>query len=167
MDACSPRDGDTWHPLRFDHHARTYASFVTNAGQHNTLRIQREDQAWTRMLLPDIYHTPVRTEDTRYGGLIGELPIFLALIAFSTSREYLPSVLPRVFIGGSWIVHPYQQPRKSHYSFGPIIQYSYLTGTNQRGVVVTVYTCPSNYAGGSTAYDLDQYENGNLGKYFH
>ncbi|KAF2647821.1 hypothetical protein K491DRAFT_685214 [Lophiostoma macrostomum CBS 122681] len=148
-DACSPKD-DNWHPLRFDHHDRSYASFVTNAGQHNTLRVQREDQAWAKLLLPDIYHTPMRTEDTRYGGLIGELPIFLALIAFSTSREYLPSVLPRVFSQGSWVVHPYQQPR-----------------TDQRGVVVTVYTCPSSYAEGSTAYDLEQYELGNLGKYFH
>jgi hypothetical protein len=73
------------------------------------------------MLLPDIYHTTVRTGDTRYGGIIGELPIFLALIAFSTSREYLPNVLPRVFNGGSWIVHPYQQPSKSYWLFVPNI----------------------------------------------
>lgn len=110
-DATSPPEGENWHPLRFEHSDQDYSSFLTNAGDQPILRVQRSDQQWPRMLLPDIYHTPVRTVSQQYGGLTGELPIFLALIAFSTSREWLPNVLPTVFTGGAWGVHDYQLPR--------------------------------------------------------
>jgi hypothetical protein len=75
------------------------------------LRVQRRDQAWPRLLLPDIYHTPTLTPHQQYGGLTGELPIFLALIAFSTSRDWLPNVLPTVFQNGAWVLH--QHPVQS------------------------------------------------------
>lgn len=164
-DATNPPPGEAWQPLSFEHSNRDYSSFLTNAGQYATLRIQRTDQEWPRMLLPDIHHTPSRTPYMQYGGLTGELPIFLALIAHSTSREWLPSVLPTVFTGGQWRVHPHQFPRKigcDHIGYKPLT----AAGTNERGVVVHVWACPSTYAQGS-ANELEQYENGNLGKYFN
>jgi hypothetical protein len=106
-DVAAPPEGETWHPLRFDHNPHDYSSFLTNAGQQTMLRVQRNDQAWPRLLLPDIYHTPTLTQHRQYGGLTGELPIFLALIAFSTSRDWLPNVLPNVFSGGAWVPHRY------------------------------------------------------------
>lgn len=163
--AINPPESENWHPLRFDHHPTDYSSFLTNAGDQPTLRAQRTDQEWPKMLLPDIYHTPTRTPYQQYGGLTGELPLLLALVAFSTSREWLPNVLPTVFVDGAWKVHEYQLPSKIRYK----IYCAALTseGTNRRGVIVSVYTCPQNYAGGSTADELEQYEHGNLGKYFN
>ncbi|KAF2746050.1 hypothetical protein M011DRAFT_459574 [Sporormia fimetaria CBS 119925] len=148
-DATKPED-DGWHPLRFNHSTTDYASFLTNAGQHDTLCVQRRDQQWPRMLLPDVYHTNMVTESQQYGGLVGELPILLALVAFSTSRDWLENVLPLVFKDGGWQIHSYKVPRM-----------------DKRGVVVTVYTCPSTLAGGSTKTDLEQYEHGCFGKYYY
>ncbi|KAF2191808.1 hypothetical protein K469DRAFT_804780 [Zopfia rhizophila CBS 207.26] len=148
-DATNPPASETWHPLSFDHEGHEYSSFLTNAGQQPTLYCQRADQHWPRMLLPDIYHSRVPTTGT-YGGLIGELPIFLALVAFSVARQLVPQILQQLFIGGAWITHNYPHGR-----------------LNQRGVVVYVYTCPSNYDGGSSEHDLDAFEKGNLGKYYH
>lgn len=110
-DALNPSDEATWHPLRFEHSPINYSSYLTPAGTESILRVQRTDQQWPRMLLPDIYHTSVRSETSSYGGLTGELPIFLALIAFSTSKDWLPNVLPIVFVGGAWTTHEYQLPR--------------------------------------------------------
>ncbi|KAF2871177.1 hypothetical protein BDV95DRAFT_607448 [Massariosphaeria phaeospora] len=149
-DATNPQDYDSWQPLRFDHSNTDYSSYLTNAGQHPTLRVQRSDQQWPRMLLPDIYHAQIWTNTQAYGGLTGDLPILLALIAHSVPRDRLPSVLPTLFNEGAWGVHQLRWPR-----------------TNQRGVVVTVYTCPSTWAGGSTTHELEQYEHGALGKYYN
>lgn len=111
-DALSPIPGEHWQPLRFDHSDTDYSSFLTNAGEHSTLRVQRLEQRWQSMLLPDIYHTSIMTDHRQYGGLTGELPILLALIALSTKREWVPNVLPMTFVNGAWAGHPYQVPSK-------------------------------------------------------
>ncbi|KAF1848010.1 uncharacterized protein K460DRAFT_66994 [Cucurbitaria berberidis CBS 394.84] len=149
-DATDPPDDDDWHPLKFDHSPTDYSSFLTNAGANDTLRCQRADQTWPQMLLPDIYRTAASTTSPGYGGLTGELPIFIALMAHTTSRQYLPSVIPHMFNNQAWLEHAHQYQR-----------------TEQRGVVVTVYTCPVSWAGGSTFDDLAGYERGDLGKYFN
>jgi hypothetical protein len=102
---------ESWQRLRFDHDENNYSLFLSSAGQHSQLRVQRDDQIWTRLLLPDIYYSPVCTQDPNYGGLIGELGILLALIALSTSREYLPDILPTMYSEGSWKVHEYYSGR--------------------------------------------------------
>ncbi|KAF2734315.1 hypothetical protein EJ04DRAFT_247237 [Polyplosphaeria fusca] len=148
-DATNPPDDENWHPLRFEHDERDYSSYLTNAGSHSTLRTQRLNQTWPRLLLPDIYHNPEPTPYEGYGGLKGELPIFLSLVAFSTPRNWLENVLPTMWSDGAWRVHGYFQPR--------------LSG---RGVIVTVYTAPTEWDGGSGSLDLEQIENGNWGKYY-
>lgn len=113
-DATTLTNGDwhSWHTLTFDHYD-DYSSYLTNAGEHHTLCIQRSGQRWPTLLLPDIYHTGRRiTSASQYGGLIGELPILLGLIALSTPRAWLPNVLPTMFMGGKWQIHQYSQPRK-------------------------------------------------------
>ncbi|KAF2113808.1 hypothetical protein BDV96DRAFT_117764 [Lophiotrema nucula] len=150
-DATDPSDDENWHPLRFEWDEQDgYSSYLTNAAEHNTLRIQRAQQQWPSLLLPDIYHTTQLTPYQQYGGLKGELPIFLALMALSTSREWLPNVLPTIFAGGQFIPHTYGLPR-----------------TNQRGVVVAVYTAPHLLQDGSAQNELRDYEEGRLGKYFY
>ncbi|KAF2269368.1 hypothetical protein CC78DRAFT_278167 [Lojkania enalia] len=148
-DATTAIEWDNWHPLRFDHDSSDYSSFLTNAGTENTLFYQRPDQVWPRILLPDIYHTTRAMGYGTYGGLKGELPIFLALQALSTSKDEFLRVLPYLFVDGEWRTHNHPHPR-----------------TNQRGVVVYVWTVPTSYAGGSTSRDLEKYEQGLYGKYY-
>jgi hypothetical protein len=117
-DARWPQNGDTWHPLQFAYYDdKTYSSFLTNAGQSQTLRLQPQDRRWADLILPNTNHTSTPATRQDWGGVVGELPIFLALLAFSTSREYLPNVLPRTFIKGVWSpTHDWQMDRKLNLS---------------------------------------------------
>ncbi|KAH9882313.1 hypothetical protein J1614_000549 [Plenodomus biglobosus] len=147
--AIRPPRHDDWHALKFDHSPNDFSSFLTNAGQHDTLCCQRRDQTWPRMLLPDIYHTTTPGHRLDHGGLTGELPILLGLMAHTTTRENLPFVIPYMFRNSKWQEHEYQSQR-----------------TENRGVIVTVYTCPEHWAGGSTRANIHAYECGDFGKYF-
>jgi hypothetical protein len=63
------------------------------------------------MLLPDIYHTTRPSpQNTGSGGLIGDLPIFLALVALSLPQgpQWLPHFLSTMFRDGVW--QPHQMP---------------------------------------------------------
>lgn len=172
-DARRPPIDDDWHPLQFAYYNEDYSSYLTHAGQWQTLRLQPQDERWADMLLPSTNHTHTRATGTRYGGLTGELPVFLALLAFSTCREYLPNVLPTTLSNGAWIsTHAWQMPSK----WGPLYRAHrplIFAGIHQRGVVVTVYTCPPTYRPtadpnwkGSTSTDLYNYEMGYRGKYY-
>jgi hypothetical protein len=59
---------------------------------------------WPNMLLPDIYHGP-QTPYVQYGALKGELAIFLGLLAFSMSKDYVSQYLPSTFTNQQWNVH--------------------------------------------------------------
>lgn len=102
---------ESWQPLRFDYDGDNYSSFVTSAGKNPQLRVQRHDQTWPAMLLPDIYHAYDRMEDPQYGGLTGEMGIFLALIALSMLQKHLSHTLPTMYSKGSWDVHGYRFSR--------------------------------------------------------
>ncbi|KAF1937759.1 hypothetical protein EJ02DRAFT_47627 [Clathrospora elynae] len=158
-DARTFQPSNVFHKLQFGYYNNLdFSSYLTNAGQYSTLRCQPHDRRWAHMLLPTIYHSDTPTTNPDYGGVVGELPIFLALMAFSTSREELPSILPHMFTGGSWApTHQWQRDR-----------------IDRRGIVVTVYTCPADYPPnapqgytGSTDMDLYNMEMGILGKYFY
>jgi hypothetical protein len=111
-DATNPED-DPWRPLLFDHDNQDYSSYLTNAGNAQTLRCQRPTQSWPRMLLPDIYQVPPTPTNQAYGGLKGELAILLALIAFSMSKEHLQMYLVSMFLGSVWQVHGLPHGRRS------------------------------------------------------
>ncbi|KAF9737347.1 hypothetical protein PMIN06_001526 [Paraphaeosphaeria minitans] len=148
-DATSPPAAEAWHPLSFDWED-DYSAYLTNAGQHHTLRVQRGDQTWPQMLLPTTNQArPVTTHQT-YGGLKGDLAIFLALIALSMDRPNLPYMLPRMFSQGAWAIHQGSHGR-----------------LNQRGVVVYVYTVPPSWDTKSSAKELKRYQEGVYGKYYH
>jgi hypothetical protein len=102
-----------WRPLTFEHDNHNYSSYLTNAGTAGTLRCQRTDQQWPRMLLPDIYQTQAMAPDLRYGSLKGDLAILLALIALSMSRDDLQHYLPSMFTNQSWQVHGLPHGRRS------------------------------------------------------
>ncbi|KAF2492289.1 hypothetical protein BU16DRAFT_445510, partial [Lophium mytilinum] len=98
-----------WRRVSFEWDKATYASHLAHAGDCSTLRTQRPGQDWPRNLLPNIYHAPSNcwTADThnQYGGLVGELPILLGLIAFSISISYADYAISTCFSKGSYKTH--------------------------------------------------------------
>lgn len=103
-DATLPAAEATWQHLWFDWNESTYAASLTNAGTRRTLQVQNSGTRWPYMLLPDIYHGadyPYRG----YGGLTGDLAIFLALVAFSMRPERLQTELPNMMDDGEWQEH--------------------------------------------------------------
>ncbi|KAH4033774.1 hypothetical protein HBH70_108900 [Parastagonospora nodorum] len=147
-DGTTPDPSEAWMPLRFEPVADG-SSYLTPAGACDTLQCQRPDQLWAHKLLPNIYHGPY-TQNPNYGGLRGDLPIFLALVALSMDPANLPTWLPWMFQGSQW--HPHTLDHGWQH---------------KRGVVVSVYTCPVTWAGGSTTKDLTNLEDGAYGKYFN
>jgi hypothetical protein len=107
-DATSPPKSETWHDLSFDWDETTMSSTLTNAGTRRSLRVHNPNARWPSMLLPDIYHGPDYF-GSDYGGLTGDLPIFLALIALSMKPDRLPTQLPKMMVGGEW-----QEHKRSH-----------------------------------------------------
>jgi hypothetical protein len=102
-DGTAPDPAECWMPLRFEPGADG-SSYLTPAGTGDTLQCQRLDQSWPHKLLPNIYHGPC-TQNQNYGGLRGELPIFLALIAMSMDPANLSTWLPWMFQGSQWHAH--------------------------------------------------------------
>jgi hypothetical protein len=110
-DATNPAEGETYHSLMFEHDENTYCSSLTNVGTERTLRVQRPESRWPTMLLPDIYHGAAYPH-AGYGGLKGDLPILLALIAFSMKSGRLAIDLPNMMANGEWRAHRNAHGRK-------------------------------------------------------
>lgn len=141
-DATLPTPEERWRCLRFQH--KDGHSIVTNAGDQEAMRFHQEGAQWPAMLLPDIYHGRGTRSQSR-GGLTGELPIFLALIALSMPASYLPAWLPDMFRTDTsgWRFH------------GLTKQW-----VHKRGVVVNVWAVPSEWSMSSPIADIVRYENG-------
>ncbi|EUC46769.1 hypothetical protein COCMIDRAFT_35636 [Bipolaris oryzae ATCC 44560] len=138
------RHSNTWQPLYFRHFSQY--SYLCNAGQHRTVASRRSNQNWLR-LLPDIYYESAPVSNSPgYGGLAGELGIFLALIAFTIRPQDLRTGLPQMFRDGNW-----EAP--GAFSHGR---------QSERGVVVHVLTCQS-----TTAEELHAYEQGHSARYYY
>lgn len=90
-----------WLPLCFEHDRSDYSSYLTNARFEAALHCRQAEQRWVTMLLPDVYHGRWIVP-TPHGGLKGELPIFLALLAFAIPVERLQHDLPSMFHSGAW-----------------------------------------------------------------
>ncbi|KAF1969984.1 hypothetical protein BU23DRAFT_219151 [Bimuria novae-zelandiae CBS 107.79] len=147
-DATNPRQSEAWHPLSFDHDQWDFSSYVTNAGTMKTLRCQRDDQQWPNMLLPTINQVQSVATSKSYGGLKGDLAIFIALLACSMRREDVVKYIPSLLTDSKWNTHSLPHGR-----------------THQHGIVVYIYTCPPSW-GNSSADVLRGYEEGVYGKYY-
>lgn len=136
-----------WHHLSFDHEEQSCTSYLTNAGQNPRLRTQRPDQTWPQMLLPEQFHAPAAYQTTyqQYGGLTGELPIFLGLMAFSIRTNAVGYAFQICFREGAWNTHNFPHGR-----------------ADRRGMVVRVWSPP-----GAEPTDLEHFETGLLGRYFN
>jgi hypothetical protein len=112
-DAINPSPNETWQPLHFEHPPDgNYSSYLCNVAPHRRVACRRRDQQWLKMLLPDIYYEGApETAYPQYGGLKGELAIFLALVAFAIHPDDLLQWLPVMFTGRAWRT---QGPRNRH-----------------------------------------------------
>jgi hypothetical protein len=112
-DATNPPDSESWHDLWFDWDETTLSSALTNVGTRRALRVQDPKSRWPRMLLPDIYHGP-HYSAAGYGGLTGDLPIFLSLLALSMKPSRLAEELPKLMKDGDWVEHQKSHGRAYH-----------------------------------------------------
>jgi hypothetical protein len=129
-DATNPPNNEGWHHLRFDHHPTNYSSSLSNAGQEAALRCQPSNVWWPHMLLPCIYHGPPYDYEG-YGGLTGDLPIFLSLLALSMKPEMLGQELPNLMQNGSWTTHQNAHGRKPTTMY--MLPYRSATDSNRYG----------------------------------
>lgn len=88
-----------WGPLFFNA-GHSQASYVTYFGSYQRLIMQREDQHWVQHLFPDMFHSE-HTLPTG-GGLIGDLPLIIALIAFTVRPSEIQAALAQCMKGDSW-----------------------------------------------------------------
>ena len=117
-------DQTFWRPLSFNHVAsgigeRTYSSVaVIGSQQHLAAPGARQ---WVPQLLPNIYDYQPRTDHegriipppTTSAGLIGSLPLLLALAAFSGPARQLHTILTQSLGPGVWHGHSYPRDSKT------------------------------------------------------
>ncbi|KAJ9639970.1 hypothetical protein H2199_006203 [Coniosporium tulheliwenetii] len=119
-----------------------HLSSATVPAEQFALYAHQSEQRWPTMLFSDIYHARDRSHR---GGLIAELPVVLALVAFSTQPAWVESTLMNLFKNGIWGAHYDQHGRH-----------------DRRGMVVTVWCAPE-----SNRAALERYESGRSGCIFH
>ena len=101
-----------WRPLSFRHFSvggtpHTYSAVTANGDcQH----IAAPGSAhWMPQLLPRVYDDQSRS-NKKQAGLIGDLPLLIALAAFSAPPTYLSAVLATSLRPGRWLPHQHQYP---------------------------------------------------------
>ena len=105
---------DDWWPLSFGlpEGSQTYLSYAGRRQTHRRLIVQRPDQLWAEQLLSDTYQAPHghRTNDRRFGGLVGDISLLIGIAAMSLPPAQVRAVLPFMIVnppeGGSWRVLP-------------------------------------------------------------
>lgn len=168
---------DDWSELSYDRaevEGLQSLSYVGRHGRKGRLLAQRRDQTWAHHLLPDGYQSRIITSDRRAGGLAGELPLLIALVAMSLPTTAWTTMIPQTLAtaarkAGVWGFSPQQLnevERGSQCKFR-LIQVQLrradsFTGFEKRGEVVAVFRDSE----GSSAEDLKNFENGVFGPIF-
>ncbi|KAK5112306.1 hypothetical protein LTR85_011578 [Meristemomyces frigidus] len=105
-------DNPDWTTLTF-RYSNNYVSYAGQRLEQQRLCLKNQSQDWATQLLPDTYRAVSQTSNTRYGGLNGELPLLLALVALSIPARSVAQYLPWC-IANPWRVYPDTQvPRAS------------------------------------------------------
>jgi hypothetical protein len=181
-DATDPSNGGAWHSLRFNHDQTRNSSALTHSGKSVMLLPHDAKATWPRMLLPDIYHNSeeensddnldgkyslgiIKTHNVQgsFGGLTGDLAIFLALLAFSRRPDTLATEIPKLMHDGEWAASHSGSHGRKFLLEQLDSEWQELTknvGHDKRGVVVTVYPYNNNED------ELRALENGERGMYF-
>ena len=116
-----------WRPLTFRHipiqnTQHTYSAISANGDQQHIAA--RGSPRWMPQLLPRVYDKQSQSRSTKIqGGLIGSLPLLIALAAFSAPVSFLQSVLTNCVRPGRWQPHQYPYPagRKLQNSVGILV----------------------------------------------
>lgn len=98
-----PTEGHRWETLGFVHPPHLPgASYLMRNGDQAQLSVQREDQRWARTLFPEPLRAPItisnrdmnrKPERRSLGGMVGELPAILGLIALSVRADDVEEAL--------------------------------------------------------------------------
>lgn len=90
---------DDWSELSFTAAiVDRYSSVSTRVGLHlpqRRLLTQRRDQVWVQHLIPDRYRSRLERRDPDSGGLAGDLPLLIALVAMSLPISRWTDLLPQ------------------------------------------------------------------------
>jgi hypothetical protein len=150
----------SWRMLSFEHPEGTTISNVCYGGDKTRLRSQSQSQRWVYVMFPTTYHS---VNTTGQGGLNGELPIILGLLAFSIDHRQIAWMFQNCFQNGSWTRNLHSGNHGSKF-YVPWLRILLLTsiGVDRRGMVVRVYSYPP-YS--SNEY-LVAYERGQYGTIF-
>ena len=101
-----------WRPLTFRHiqianTQQVYSAVLAN-GDHQHVAT-RGSPYWMPQLLPRVYDDQIRSTRIQ-AGLIGSIPLLIALAAFSAPISFLSSVLTNCLWLHRWQPHQYQYP---------------------------------------------------------
>ena len=123
--ACDAREEDIsppgWRNLSFDHrpvpNTPYTLSYLTVLGNNQQLAAPGPTTQIPQ-LLPDIYdyetifdrHGHPTAPNTVHGGLIGRLPLLLALPVFSGPPAFLSAIMQQCVRSKTWNTHPHQYP---------------------------------------------------------
>lgn len=94
MDEDSPYQDD-WVSMSFNHHDN-HVSYVSRRMQNWRLCVKRSDQDWATLILPDPYMAQHTTDNPHHGGLIGDLPLLIGLVALAVEVNDVSTALPEV-----------------------------------------------------------------------
>lgn len=83
-----------WSILKFDHRDSDKLTYASRRQPHSRLCVRRRSQEWAQKILPDSCDAQPQnvTDNKNLGGLIGELPLLIGLMAFAlpeTNWEHL------------------------------------------------------------------------------
>ena len=96
---------DDWAPFKFDHEEHNLLSYAGRHQPHSRLCIRRSDQEWAKKLLPDSCSAQNETDNKSHGGLIGELPLLIGLMALAVPAAELEDGLCEA------MTHPWTAPQ--------------------------------------------------------
>lgn len=86
---------DDWVSMSFGH-LENLVSYAGRRREHWRLCVERNDQDWARLMLPDAYTAQASTENGDHGGLVGDLPLLIGLVALSVPEEQVEEMLAKV-----------------------------------------------------------------------
>lgn len=141
-----------WRPLVFRHirldNTRAYSAVSANGDRQH---IAAPGLAhWMPQLLPPVYDYQMGSVRVQ-GGLIGSLPLLIALAAFSAPPGVLVGTLTNCVQPMAWRPHQFPYPA-GHIS--------------ERGMVVKIFFDPTNPQGSNAAL-LNRLQNGDFGPFYN
>ncbi|KAK1060889.1 hypothetical protein LTR74_011465 [Friedmanniomyces endolithicus] len=139
-------DNHDWETLTF-HELSQYRSYAGLRLELQHLRLRSSTQIWPDQILPDTYRATQSTPHQGYGGLVGELPLLISLMALALPPSFVPTGLPSC-MANPWRVYPVLQIARG------------LGWLHRRGLVVTVFYDTNTT---TTQQDLYHYERGTDG----